>query len=170
MDVCTNDDGGYLKTDSSIDEFTFRYYFLGETNNGCQCAKIDQTTPYPGSSEGTYPNSPTAYYGCCPSGVSCSAAWLRDCSQASSTVSGYTYTAASAKYPTGLAWNEQACTTGSKTSTGTLTCSSSGSSGGTSGGTSSTSDMDSDSGTTQIPFINVVMASIAALASFRFFF
>ncbi|CAK0827825.1 unnamed protein product, partial [Prorocentrum cordatum] len=69
-DVCTDDCGGYYQADGSIDEFVYRYYTLGQYNDGTSCVAPGCSSP---TSE-FFPNTMMCYRGCCPSGVSCHSA------------------------------------------------------------------------------------------------
>eukprot|EP00657_Telonema_sp_P-1_P002057 TRINITY_DN1493_c0_g1_i1.p1 TRINITY_DN1493_c0_g1~~TRINITY_DN1493_c0_g1_i1.p1 ORF type:complete len:283 (-),score=57.61 TRINITY_DN1493_c0_g1_i1:399-1247(-) len=67
-DVCTDDCGGYYLADDTIDNFSYRYYMQGTYPTGTSC-----TSPgCPSPDSNYYPNTPTCYRGCCPSGVTCS--------------------------------------------------------------------------------------------------
>ena len=68
VDDCTDDCGGYYG--DTGDGFMYRYYFLGEYNDGTCCtAPID---PQDGGGADYYPFTPACMSGCCPSGASCS--------------------------------------------------------------------------------------------------
>ncbi|CAK0863062.1 unnamed protein product [Prorocentrum cordatum] len=109
-DVCTDDCGGYYKVDSSIDEFVYRYYTLGQYNDGTSCAAPGCASP---TSE-FHPTTMMCFRGCCPTGVMCSGG-VRRC-PSSGTLDGVTGTYA-ASVPTvngmsmalGLPTNEAAC-------------------------------------------------------------
>ncbi|CAK0801169.1 unnamed protein product [Prorocentrum cordatum] len=66
-DVCTDDCGGYYSADGTIDDFVYRYYTLGQYNDGTSCDAPGCSSP---TSE-YFPNTPMCFRGCCPSGVSC---------------------------------------------------------------------------------------------------
>jgi len=109
-DVCTDDCGGYYKSDGSIDKFVYRYYILGDYNDGTSCDLPG--CPSPGASY--YPNTPVCYRGCCPAGVTCQS-WISAC-PGSGTLNGYTngYSAAvptinSLPLASGLPSNPDAC-------------------------------------------------------------
>ena len=111
IDDCLNDNGGLYRELPGVDDFVFRYYTIGETNDGLQCEFVSKVIPYPGTDPDNFPNTPTGFYGCCPNGVECSAWWLPNCSEFTSDnlEMGYTYNDATAKYPTGLPYNTEAC-------------------------------------------------------------
>jgi hypothetical protein len=111
--VCTDDCGGYYLADSSIDEFVYRYYMLGDYNDGTSCALPGCASP--GSEY--FPNTPVCYRGCCPSGVSCHSS-ISDC-PSSSTSDGYT-TNYQASVPT---INEMSVASGLPTNDGGCSCS-----------------------------------------------
>ena len=68
VDDCTDDCGGYYG--DTGDGFMYRYYFLGEYNDGTCCtAPID---PQDGGGADYYPFTPACMSGCCPSGAWCS--------------------------------------------------------------------------------------------------
>ena len=68
VDDCTDDCGGYYG--DTGDGFMYRYYFLGEYNDGACCtAPID---PQNGGGADYYPFTPACMNGCCPSGAWCS--------------------------------------------------------------------------------------------------
>jgi hypothetical protein len=134
-DVCVNANGGYLKTDASIDDYTFRYYFLGTYHDGTSCS--NPTADLPG--DGYFPNTPNGYYGCCPSTVSCSYSMLSSCggSAVDGFTAGFTPTA---KHPTGLTLNCDSCWASGEGGSTPSSCSES-------GVPSSPSDSPSDSPT-----------------------
>jgi len=109
-DVCTDDCGGYYNADSSIDEFVYRYYVLGQYNDGTSC-------DVPGCSSPTseyFPNTMMCFRGCCPSGETCHSS-ITSCPD-SGTLDGVTSDYA-ASVPTinglsmasGLPTNDAAC-------------------------------------------------------------
>ena len=68
VDDCTDDCGGFYG--DTGDGFMYRYYFLGEYNDGACCtAPID---PQDGGGADYYPFTPACMSGCCPSGAWCS--------------------------------------------------------------------------------------------------
>jgi len=120
-DLCTNDSGGYYAELPDVDAFVFRYYLLGDVNDGLECdgavqaasVTMADTDPFPGQHEAYYPNTPTGFYGCCPEGADCTASFLSSCNGAQTTwwanypngAWGSTYAVATAKYPIGLEYN-----------------------------------------------------------------
>lgn len=109
-DVCTDDCGGYYKGDGSIDNFVYRYYMLGDYNDGKSCALPGCASP----GAEYYPNTPVCYRGCCTSGVSCHSS-ISSC-PASGTSDGYTgsYSAAvptvnGMSLASGLDFNDGGC-------------------------------------------------------------
>ena len=68
-DVCTNDDGGYYGELAGVDSYKFRYYIQGPV---CSDSCANPIEDLPGADY--HPHSPTGFYGCCPSGVTCSLA------------------------------------------------------------------------------------------------
>jgi hypothetical protein len=68
-DVCTDDCAGYLSEDID-DGYTYRYYFLGEYNDGSSGCFERPVNPLPG--EAYFPFTPNCLNGCCPIGASCS--------------------------------------------------------------------------------------------------
>ena len=68
-DVCTNDDGGYYGELAGVDSYKFRYYIQGPV---CSDSCANPIKDLPGADY--HPHSPTGFYGCCPSGVTCSLA------------------------------------------------------------------------------------------------
>jgi len=82
--VCTDECGGYYSSDGSIDEFVYRYYTLGDYNDGTSCDLPG--CPSPGREY--FPNTPVCYRGCCPSGVECHSS-ISSCPSAD-TLDGYT--------------------------------------------------------------------------------
>eukprot|EP00667_Euglena_gracilis_P013621 EG_transcript_14049 len=133
VDVCTNNDGGYFKLLSGVDNFVFRYYTQGPYNNGSSCT--NPVSPLPNASY--YPSTPTGYYGCCPSGVSCSSSWLSSCNASSPTLVNGTTSAYSASssvlYPSGLSRNCAACWSAGESGTTPSVCTSSTTTGGGNG-------------------------------------
>jgi len=109
-DVCTDDCGGYYRADNSIDNFAYRYYMLGDYNDGLSCALPGCPSPGPEY----HPASPVCYRGCCPSGATCHST-IPAC-PASPTLPGTT-SGYSASVPTinglnlasGLPQNTEAC-------------------------------------------------------------
>ena len=68
VDVCTDDCGGYYG--DTGDGYLYRYYFLGEYNDGTCCTTpID---PQFAGGEDYFPFTPICLRGCCPHGTSCS--------------------------------------------------------------------------------------------------
>jgi len=92
-DVCTDACGGYYSDDDSIDGFVYRYYTLGDYNDGTSCDLPGCASP----SSDYYPNTPVCFRGCCPSGVSCHRS-IASC-PSSGTSNGYT-SSYSASVPT----------------------------------------------------------------------
>eukprot|EP00192_Tetraselmis_astigmatica_P011601 CAMPEP_0117655996 /NCGR_PEP_ID=MMETSP0804-20121206/4570_1 /TAXON_ID=1074897 /ORGANISM="Tetraselmis astigmatica, Strain CCMP880" /LENGTH=363 /DNA_ID=CAMNT_0005462371 /DNA_START=42 /DNA_END=1130 /DNA_ORIENTATION=+ len=76
--TCTDDDGGLQLEMPDVDSYKMRYYVLGDYHDGASCE--NPTNPLPGADY--HPSTPTAYKGCCPSGVSCSASFLPTCTSA----------------------------------------------------------------------------------------
>jgi hypothetical protein len=94
-DICTNEDGGYYGELSGVDSYKFRYYIQGPV---CSDSCANPINDLPGADY--HPHSPTGFYGCCPSGVSCSLS-VTDCTgtPANGYVAGFT-PAAKAKLDT----------------------------------------------------------------------
>lgn len=79
--ICVDECGGFKDTDAYGDGFIYRYYAMGDYNDGLQCDN-DLQTKFTGTSsedgvsqlDGTaastfYPYMPVCMKGCCPSGL-----------------------------------------------------------------------------------------------------
>lgn len=109
-DVCTDYCGGHYNADGSVDSFVYRYYTLGDYNDGTSCD--EPGCPSPGAEY--FPFSTICFRGCCPSGVTC-ASGITSCPSSdtlSGTTSGYTGavpTINSFSLASGLPTNADAC-------------------------------------------------------------
>merc|ERR1719383_1302535 len=112
-DTCTDDCGGYYSDDDSIDNFVYRYYMMGEYDDGTSC----DLPGCPSSTSDYHPASPLCFRGCCPDGVQCSWAKLPDCN--GTYENGYT-----ASYSASIATvNNMSLESGLPTNTGGCACS-----------------------------------------------
>lgn len=93
---CVDECNGMAFEDSALDDFVYRYYFLGAENDGESCD--NPVNPFP--AEDYHPHSPLCYKGCCPSGATCSS-FIPACSSDISDGFTSSYTA-DVKYPAGL--------------------------------------------------------------------
>ena len=94
VDICTDDCGGYYG--DTGDGYLYRYYFLGEYNDGTCC-----TTPIDppfGGGEDYFPFTPICLKGCCPQNAHCTLSDLPTCNDdaADGTTSSFTATAVAA--------------------------------------------------------------------------
>jgi hypothetical protein len=69
-DPCTDKCGGLAGNATRLgvpDAYMYRYYSVGQSNDGMQCMGAGNSTPFPGHDESTFPNTPACLRGCIPS-------------------------------------------------------------------------------------------------------